>query len=69
MSLSCDALNKVLKSYFSSTENSPLLPVLTIVGNFIYEQPEHIVFQFISSPDFQSLVERGLLSNHFETER
>jgi hypothetical protein len=67
MSISCEALNKVTRNYFSNPEGTPLLPVLTIIGNFIYEQPEHIVLQFISTPDFQNLIERGLLSNHFET--
>lgn len=65
MSLSCDAVNKVIKSYLSSVEVSPLLPVLTIMANFIYQQPESIVLQFIALPEVQSIIERGLMSNHF----
>jgi hypothetical protein len=49
MSVSCEAINKVMKSYLANTDITPLLPILTIIANFIYEHPDHIIEQFISS--------------------
>jgi len=43
MSISCESVMKVIKSYLSSPTQTPLLPVLTIIANFVYEQPAHVI--------------------------
>jgi hypothetical protein len=49
MSVSCEAMNKVMKSYLANSEITPLLSILTIMANFIYEHPDHIIEQLITS--------------------
>lgn len=44
---------------------TPVLPVLTIIANFIYEQPTHVIEEFIFTGDFQNTLEKGMLSFNF----
>jgi hypothetical protein len=69
MSLKPEAIVKVMKSYLNNNETTPLLAVLTIIANFIYEEPDHVVQNFIATTEFQTILQNGLLSNHFETGR
>lgn len=58
-----------MKSYLKDPQGIPLLPVLSILANFVYEQPTQIIEGFVMNSDFQAIMERGLNDFLFESQR
>lgn len=70
MTVSDVAVIKILKVYqISEAKQNIILPILTILSNFIAEAPEAVVQQLIGNNQFQNIVCDGLTCKIYAIER